>query len=418
MLLGALVDLGLPLEALREELAKLPLRGYTLEAHRVHRSGLHATKVDVVLEGTHSHEHGHEHGSSHDHGHTHDDGHSHDHGHAQGHGPAQGGGQAQPHRGLREIVDFLQRSALEPAVKARASELFHRLAEAEATVHGSRPEDVHFHEVGAVDSIVDVVGGVVGLHWLHADRFVSSPLNVGTGTVTMSHGTFAVPPPATARLVRGAPVYGAGEGELLTPTGALLVTSFATSYGPLPLLRPESVGHGAGARDTHGRPNVLRLIVGDQEDAAAGERVVVLEAEIDDMSPQLFGPLTDRLLGSGALDVYLTAIQMKKGRPGVLLTVLAAPGAREALEGLIFTETTTLGVRRSDWERTTLARESVSVETGYGAVRVKLGRREGRIVNAQPEFDDCEKVAAARGVPVKEVWAAALAAWRKEHAKP
>jgi pyridinium-3,5-bisthiocarboxylic acid mononucleotide nickel chelatase len=406
MLLGALVDLGLPLEALREELAKLPLRGYTLEARRVHRSGLHATKVDVVIEGEHGHAHPHDHDSANERGagHRHDQAPVHSPGHA--------------HRGVREIVDLLEHSALDPAVKARATELFHRLAEAEATVHGTRPEDVHFHEVGAVDSIVDVVGGVVGLHWLQADRFVSSPLNVGTGTVTMSHGTYPVPPPATARLVRGAPVYGAGEGELLTPTGALLVTSFATSYGPLPLLRPQGVGHGAGARDTHGRPNVLRLIVGNEEATDSSERVIVLEAEIDDMSPQLYGPLSDRLLASGALDVYLTAVQMKKGRPGVLLTVLTAPGAREALEALIFSETTTLGVRRSEWERTTLARESVSVETAYGPVRVKLGRREGRIVNAQPEFDDCEKVAAARGVPVKEVWAAALAAWRKEHAKP
>ena len=277
---------------------------------------------------------------------------------------------------------------------------------------------MHFHEVGAVDSIVDVVGGVVGLRWLRADRFVSSPLNVGTGTVTMSHGTFAVPPPATARLVTGAPVYGAGEGELLTPTGALLVTSFASSYGPLPLLRPEGIGHGAGTRDTHGRPNVLRLIVGEEDATAGDDRVVVLETEIDDMSPQLFGPLTDRLLAAGALDVYLTAIQMKKGRPGVLLTVLAAPGKREALESLLFAETTTLGIRRQEWDRTTLRRESVNVETPYGGVRVKLGRRGDQILNAQPEFDDCQRLAEERRVPVKEVWAAAVAAWRKEQAKP
>jgi uncharacterized protein (TIGR00299 family) protein len=415
MLLGALVDLGLPLQALQEELAKLPLRGYTLEARRVHRSGLHATKVDVVVEGsgaTGSHRHddagGPEnpdrpplvHDPSRGHAHEHED------------------GPHQAHRGLGEIVDLLDRSTLEPAVKARSAELFRRLAEAEAAVHGTRPDEVHFHEVGALDSIVDIVGGVVGLQWLHADRFVSSPLNVGTGTVTMSHGTFAVPPPATARLVKGAPVYGAGEGELLTPTGALLVTSFASSYGPLPLLRPDGVGHGAGARDTHGRPNVLRLIVGEEATSAPRDRVLVLEAEIDDMSPQLFGPLTDRLLGAGALDVYLTAIQMKKGRPGVLLSVIAPPAAREALEGLVFAETTTLGIRRSEWERTTLARETLAVQTAYGPVRVKLGVRDGRVLNAQPEFDDCERAAAARSVPVKEVWAAALSAWRKEHEKP
>lgn len=389
MLLGALVDLGLPLEALRAELLKLPLRGYTLESHRVHRSGLHATKVDVVIEG-----HEHDHGPGHDHAHH------------------------EPHRGIAEITELLNRSGLDSEVKARAAELFWRLVEAEASVHGTQPESVHFHEVGAVDSIVDVVGGVIGLRWLRADRFVSSPLNVGTGTVTMSHGTFAVPPPATARLVKGAPVYGAGEGELLTPTGALLVTSFASSYGPLPLLRPEGIGHGAGTRDTHGHPNILRLIVGEEDAGAAADRVVVLETEIDDMSPQLFGPLTERLLAAGALDVYLTAIQMKKGRPGVLLTVLAEPAKREPLEALLFAETTTLGIRRQEWDRTTLSRESVSVETPYGPVRVKLGRRGEQVLNAQPEFDDCLRTAEERNVPVKEVWAAALAAWRKEQAKP
>jgi hypothetical protein len=403
MLLGALVDLGLPLEALRDELAKLSLGGYSLESHRVHRSGLHATKVDVLIEGRASrHEHGHEH--RHDHGHSHDHAHSHE---ASG----------QPQRGVVEITELVNRSALDAEVKARANSLFWRLAEAEASVHGTTPDRVHFHEVGAVDSIVDVVGGVVGLRWLRADRFVSSPLNVGTGSVTMSHGTFAVPPPATAKLVTGAPVYGAGEGELLTPTGALLVTSFASSYGPLPLLRPEGIGHGAGTRDTHGRPNVLRLIVGEEDAAGPGDRVLVLETEIDDMSPQLFGPLTERLLAAGALDVYLTAIQMKKGRPGVLLTVLSPPAQREALEGLLFAETTTLGIRRQEWDRTTLSRESVDVETPYGSVRVKLGRRGEQVLNAQPEFDDCQKLAAARRVPVKEVWAAAVAAWRKEQSR-
>jgi pyridinium-3,5-bisthiocarboxylic acid mononucleotide nickel chelatase len=411
MLLGALVDLGLPLEALREELGKLGLQGYALEAHRVHRSGLHATKVDVVTEGPdspgggpedahlHSGTRSQEDGDVRLHAHSHEPGHPH-------------------HRGVREIADMVGRSALDAPIKARATELFWRLAEAEAAVHGTRPEDVHFHEVGALDSIVDIVGGVIGLHWLRADRFVSSPLNVGSGTVTMSHGTFPVPPPATARLVKGAPVYGAGEGELLTPTGALLVTSFASSYGPLPLLRPEAVGHGAGSRDLHGRPNVLRLIVGTEEAGAASDRVLVLETEIDDMSPQLFGPLTDRLLSAGAFDVYLTAIQMKKGRPGVLLTVITPPGRREEIEALLFAETTTLGIRRQEWERTVLARETVTVETAYGTVRVKVGRREGQVMNAQPEFADCERVSVERAVPVKEGWAAALSAWRSGPGKP
>jgi uncharacterized protein (TIGR00299 family) protein len=390
MLLGALVDLGLPLDVLRAELAKLPLGGYRLEARPVDRSGLRATKVDVVIDG---HEHGHE-DVHHRHAHHH-------HGHEERH----------QHRGLKEILDLVGRSSLEAPVKDRAAALFRRLAEAEAAVHGTSPEAVHFHEVGAIDSIVDIVGAVVGLRWLGAATVVASPLNVGTGAVTMSHGTFPVPPPATARLLLGIPVYGEGEGELLTPTGALLVTAYARAYGPLPAVRLEGVGHGAGSRDTPGRPNVLRVIVGE-EAAGASERVLVLETEIDDMPPQLYGPLFDRLLGAGALDVYYTAIQMKKGRPGVLVTALCDPSRREAIEEVLFTETTTLGVRGQEWDRTVLERDHVTVETPHGPVAVKVGRRGGRVYNAQPEFEDCRRVAEARGVAVKEVWAAALAAYR------
>ena len=380
MLLGALVDLGLPIDSLRQELAKLPLGGYRLEARAVDRSGLRATKVDVLIDqDTHHHPHEHPHG--------------HD------------------HRGLRDILDLIGRSTLDTAVKDRAAALFRRLAEAEAAVHGTSPEEVHFHEVGAVDSIVDIVGGVCGLAWLGADGFAASALNVGTGAVTMSHGTFPVPPPATARLLNGVPVYGAGEGELLTPTGALLVTAYATAYGPLPAVRLEGVGHGAGSRDTPGRPNVLRIIVGE-EAAGASERVLVLETEIDDMPAQLYGPLMDHLLAAGALDVLYTAVQMKKGRPGLLVTVLCDPSRREALEEVLFTETTTLGVRRQEWERTALERDRVTVETVHGTVAIKRGRRGGRVYNAQPEFEDCRRIAEARGVPVKEVWAAALAAYR------
>lgn len=389
MLLGALVDLGLPLDVLRQELAKLPLGGYRLEARPVDRAGLRATKVDVVID---THAHG-RHDGQQDHRH---------HGHHEHH----------EHRGLPEILDLLGRSSLDAVVKDRAAALFRRLAEAEAAVHGASPEEVLFHEVGAVDSIVDIVGGVCGLAWLKADRFAASPLNVGSGAVTMAHGTFPVPPPATARLVRGALVYGAGEGELLTPTGALLVTAYAATYGPLPALRLEGVGHGAGTRDTPGRPNVLRLIVGEDASEGASERVLVLETEIDDMPPQLYGPLIDRLLASGALDVFYTPVQMKKGRPGVLVTVLGEPSRRGALEEVLFTETTTLGVRGQEWDRTALERDRVVVETPHGPVAIKVGRRGGRVYNAQPEFEDCRRVAEARGVAVKEVWAAALAAYR------
>ena len=411
MVLGALVDLGLPLDRLRAELAKLPLRGYALEARRVQRAGLAAAKVDVRIEGEeagtdehqtrsasdeHAHEHGHEHG--------------------HGHGNAHGRGHAHPHRRLDDIVRMIGASTLDAPVKERATALFRRLAEAEAAVHGTTPDEVGFHEVGAVDSIVDVVGAVIGLGWLDVDRFLASPLNVGTGTVKMAHGEFPVPPPATLRLVAGVPIYGAGEGELLTPTGALLVTAHATAYGPLPLLRPEGIGHGAGSRDTPGRPNVLRLIVGDEDAAAEAPRVAVIEAELDDMSPQLFGPLMDRLLGAGALDVFYTAVQMKKGRPGVLLTVLAEPSRWTSIEEVLFAETTTLGVRWLEWNRTVLDRESITVETEFGTVAVKVARHEGRVTNVAPEFDDCLARAREASRPVKEVWAAALSAYHARSA--
>ena len=376
MLLGAVVDLGLPIEHLREALLKLPLSGYRLESRRVTRSGLAATKVDVIAEGP---------------------------------SPA--------HRHLRHIVEMLDASGLDPAEKERAAGLFRRLAEAEAGVHGTSAEKVHFHEVGAVDSIVDIVGGVIALRWLGAARFAASPLNVGTGTVTMSHGTFPVPPPATAALVAGVPVYGAGEGELLTPTGALLVTAHATEYGPLPAMRIERTGHGAGGRETKGRPNVLRLIVGEEAGAPAGERVLVIETELDDASPQLLGPLVDQLLAAGAKDAYFTPVQMKKGRPGVLVTAIADPSRREAIEELLFRETTTLGVRRQVWDRTVLDRETATVLTAYGPIRVKIGRRAGVVYNAWPEFDDCQRAAGEKGVAVKEVLAAALAAWRERAGK-
>jgi uncharacterized protein (TIGR00299 family) protein len=415
MVLGALVDLGLPLDRLRAELAKLPLTGYRLEAHKVERAGIQATKVDVVVDGQNgradgaghgeANEHGHDH--DHEHGHEHQHDHEHDHELDHDHAPA-----AHPHRGLREILRLIETSGLDSGVKERSSELFRRLGEAEAHVHGIEVEKVTFHEVGAVDSIVDVVGAVIGLGWLDVDRFMASPLNVGSGTVKIAHGVYPVPPPATLQLVSGVPVYGKGRGELLTPTGALLVTAHATGYGPLPSLRPEGVGYGAGTKDTPGRPNVLRLIVGDDVGAAGeGHRVTVIECEMDDMSPQLFGPLLDRLLATGALDAFYTPVQMKKGRPGVLLTVIAEKESRTAIEELLFAETTTLGVRWQEWDRTVLERQSVPVETEFGSVSVKVGKREGRVYNVQPEFDDCLTLARAASRPVKEVWAAALSAY-------
>ncbi|HEV8254630.1 MAG TPA: nickel pincer cofactor biosynthesis protein LarC [Vicinamibacteria bacterium] len=376
MLLGALVELGLPLEALIGELRKLPLEGYRLEARRVRRAGLACTKVEVIVDG-----------------------------------PAHG------ERHLSDILALIEASTLAPSVKERAAALFRRLAEAEAWVHDTTSEKVHFHEVGAIDSIVDIVGGVLGLAWTRADRFVSSPLNVGSGTVSTAHGQLPVPTPATLRLLQGVPIHGSEGGELVTPTGALLVSGHAGGYGPLPPLRSEAVGHGAGTRDTAGHPNVLRVIVGEEERVPAGDSVVVLETEIDDMPPQLLGPLIDRLLAAGALDAFYTPIQMKKGRPGILITVLAPPARREAVEELLFTETTTLGVRRQVWDRAVLERRSVRVETPYGPVAVKVGERGGRVYNVQPEFDDCQAASARSGAALKEVWAAAVAAYHAAAAR-
>ncbi len=371
MILGALVDLGLPLAALFGELQKLPLVGYRLEATKVRRAGIAATKLDVLVDGQ---QHAHP-------------------------------------RGLQDILGLLDKSGLEPAVRERAGQLFRRLAEAEAAVHGTTPEQVHFHEVGAVDSIVDIVGSVIGLGWLAAERVVASPLNLGGGTVTMQHGRASVPAPATARLVQGVPAFGEGDFERLTPTGALVVTGYAEAYGPMPPMRIEAVGCGAGTRESQERANVFRILAGSAE-SAGGERILVLDCEVDDMSPQLLGPLVERLLAAGALDAYLTPIHMKKGRPGILISVLAAPERREQIEELLFCETTTLGVRHQEWRRSVLERESVEVDTPYGRIGVKLGRRGGRVYNAQPEFDDCQRAALLKGVAVKEVWAAALAAWR------
>jgi uncharacterized protein (TIGR00299 family) protein len=289
--------------------------------------------------------------------------------------------------------------------------LFYRLGEAEAAIHGTPIEKVHLHEVGALDSIIDIVGAVFALESLGADRIVASPLNVGSGTIRVAHGLYPVPAPATTRLLQGAPIYaGHQKAELVTPTGALLVTSYASEFGNVPAMRLRAVGYGAGSKDFPDTPNVFRLLVGDS-DAMASPDVVVIEAEIDDMNPQIFGVLMDQLLAQGALDVFYTAIQMKKNRPGTLLTVIAPPDARERLTTTIFRETTTIGVRYKEMARECLDRQAVSVETALGTVRVKVARRDGAVVNVSPEFDDCARLARETGTPLKEVQAAALRAF-------
>jgi uncharacterized protein (TIGR00299 family) protein len=316
------------------------------------------------------------------------------------------------HRSLADIYRLIDGSALSRPGKDRAKELFGRLGEAEAAIHGSSVDQVHLHEVGALDSIIDIVGTVFAMEALGAERIVSSPLNVGSGTVRTAHGVYPVPAPATARLLKNAPIYsGTQKVEMVTPTGALLVTGYAQEFGPVPPMRVAQVGYGAGHRDFPDTPNVLRVLVGEADATAASHTVVVIETEIDDMNPQIFGVLMDCLLAQGALDVFYTPIQMKKNRPGTLLTVIAAPDARDALTGTIFRETTTIGVRYREMTRECLERRTVTVATSVGDVRIKVAARNGHILNAAPEFADCVRLAREHNLPAKNIQALAIKAW-------
>jgi uncharacterized protein (TIGR00299 family) protein len=291
--------------------------------------------------------------------------------------------------------------------------MFERLAEAEAAIHQMPIDQVHLHEVGALDSIIDIVGTVFAMEWAGADRVVCSPLNIGGGMVQSAHGLFPVPAPATVKLLGNAPVYGGAiQKELVTPTGALIATTYATSFGPVPAMTVERVGYGAGERDHASTPNVLRVLIGEAAaDSASAERVTVVECEIDDMNPQIFGVAMERLYAAGALEVFYVSVQMKKNRPGTLVTVIAPPSRRTAIADVLFRETTTIGLRHYEVERECLAREIVPVETPVGTVRFKVARRHGRVVNATPEFEDCARIAAAGELSVKEVQAIAIRAY-------
>src|SRR5436190_15203932 len=358
MVLGALIDAGVPLAEIRRALGSLAIDPEAVWTEPVVRTGIRATKFCVRGEDSaHTHSHAHE-----------------------------------PHRTVTEVEALVDGSALSAAGKGRAKALFRRLGEVEAAIHGVPLDQVHLHEVGALDSIIDVVGAVHALEYLSADRIVASPLNVGSGTVRAAHGVYPVPAPATLQLLAGAPVYaGPQKAEMVTPTGALLVGGYAAAFGPLPRMTVRTVGYGAGSRDFPDAPNVLRVILGDtalgdsahsEEPAAtdAAPRVSVIEAEIDDMTPQLFGAVMDSLLAAGALDVFYTPVQMKKNRPGTLLTVIAAPERRASLTALIFRETTTIGVRYRESEREVLDRETVVVATAVGPIRVKVARQRGEVL--------------------------------------
>jgi len=412
MVLGALLDAGLPLDDLKRALGSLAVSGYDITTSRVLRAGVSATKFNVIEHDDTSHlhqPHRHE-GSEHAHGsdqHPHEadqhaqaaDQHRHDH----------------QHRHLKGIFNLIDQSALSVAARDRAKSMFQRLAEVEAAIHQMPVEKVHLHEVGALDSIIDIVGAVFALEWVGAERIVCSPLNVGGCMVRSAHGVFPVPAPATVKLLGDAPIYsGAIQKELVTPTGALIATSYAAAFGPIPAMSIEHIGYGAGERDNADTPNVLRVLIGRAADRAGkdvAERVVVIECEIDDMNPQLYGVAMERLYAAGALEVFYVPVQMKKNRPGTLLTVVAPPERRSTLADVIFRETTTIGLRHYEVERECLRREIVNVATPIGTVRFKLAWRDGRIINAVPEFEDCAKLAAANNLSVKDVQALAVQAY-------
>lgn len=452
MTVGAFIDLGLELPVLERELHKLHLEGYRLEAVRVEKRGLAATQFKVILtdaehehladaefEETHAHhEHTHD---EHEHTHDHDE-HDHDHGHHHDEAEPHVHPHAHVHRALSDILALIAGSDLSEQVKATASRIFTRLGQAEAKVHGIPVEEVHFHEVGGVDAIVDIVSSAIGLEQLGVQNVIASPLHLGSGFVKMAHGLYPIPAPATAQLIQGVPVYSTeAKGELVTPTGAAIVTALASAYGPLPVMSISRVGYGAGSRDRD-FPNVLRAMLGETETAAKVEnatsetasaraprdpnpqqhtaapgaagyhegKAIAIEANIDDMNPQLFEQLSDQLLAAGALDVVVLPVQMKKQRPGVLLQVLSAPDRLNALLDILFRESTTIGVRTYEVTRYMLQRESVQVMTRYGPVHVKVSRQGGRVVNVAPEYEDCRALALQVGQPVKLVYAAALGA--------
>jgi len=410
MLLGALIDAGVGLDEVRRALGSLAISPDMVWTDRVTRAGIAATKFcvrgeDVVREPATAHAHSHAGATADSHGHGHAHSHTHDHHHSQG-------PRAHEHRTLAEIATLIDGSGLSATGKARAKQLFTTLGQAEAAVHGISLDRVHLHEVGALDSIIDIVGAVFALERLGIERIVSSPLNVGSGTIRSAHGLYPVPAPATARLLTGVPIYsGPQQAEMVTPTGALLVTAYAQEYGSVPPMRVHQIGYGAGSRDFADTPNVLRVLVGESDSAAAHQHIVVLEAEIDDMNPQIFGVLMDRLLAQGALDVFYTPIQMKKGRPGTLLSVIASPDLREPLTATIFRESTTIGVRYREMRRECLDRETIHVATPLGTVRFKIAKRNGAVLNASPEFDDCVRLAAEHDIPTKQVQAVATQAY-------
>ena len=418
MFLGALVDAGVPLELLKKTVAALGVDA-CLEVSRVERSGISAVKLDVIAAGekelpreefwekeaheaTHTHSHEHEHTVHDHHGASHEHEHSHEH--------------HKPHRGLKEIREIIGRAEISPAAKERALKIFEVLGAAEARVHNTDVEHVHFHEVGAIDAIVDITCAAVGAEALGVDEIICSPLNVGGGTVNCAHGTFPIPAPATLEILRGVPVYsGEIQTELVTPTGAAIVSVVASRFSKFPRMKTEKIGYGAGSRNFQDFPNVLRITIGETLEEHSSlipeELITILEANVDDMTPQLFGYVMDRTLEDGALDVFATSVQMKKSRPGLLLTVLCRPEDTQRLTRLLFAETTTLGVRIREEKRARLARRHLTVNTRWGEVRMKVANLNGSVSNYAPEYEDCRRIAEQQRIPLKAVMQEAVRAY-------
>jgi uncharacterized protein (TIGR00299 family) protein len=430
MFLGALVDAGVAPELLEKTVAALDI-GARLEISRVNRSGITATKVDVYAHGEkdlprevyweqkHSHS-----PDSHGHSHSHEpvELREHNYGAASDQKPRAGApstvaqGRSAPHehgRGLTEIREIIRKAAISEGAKHTAIAIFEALGAAEAKIHNSEIDKVHFHEVGAVDAMVDIVCAAVGAAALGVDEIICSPLNVGGGTVECAHGTFPVPAPATLELLAGAPVYSSGiQAELVTPTGAAIVKTLARRFAAFPPMKIERAGYGAGSRDFPGHANVVRLTIGEAQSELATttsqEIITVLEANLDDLNPQVFGYVMDRLLEEGALDAFGVPVQMKKNRPGMVLSVLCKPEDAGKLTQLLFTETTTLGVRRRDESRQVLKRKWVTVGTSWGEVRLKVASMNGTVTNYAPEYEDCRRIAEQHHVPLKQVMQEAM----------
>ena len=402
MFLGALIDAGVSPKLLEDTVMALDI-GARLEISKVVRAGISATKVDVYANGEkdlprevfweqHGHDHPHEHSHSHEHSHEH----RHDHG-----------------RTLTDIRKIIEKAAISSTAKATAIKIFETLGQAEAEIHNTSIAQVHFHEVGAVDAMVDIVCAAVGAESLAINEWVCSPLNVGGGTVKCAHGTLPVPAPATLKLLRDAPVYSSGpQVELVTPTGAAIVKTLSTRFASFPAMKIDKSGYGAGTRDFPEHPNLLRITIGEAEPThranTSNESITVLEANLDDLSPQVLAYAMERLLAEGALDVFSVPVQMKKSRPGVLLTVLAKMEDANRLTKTIFAETTTLGVRRREEQRQTLSRRWETVDTTWGPVRIKIANMNGSVSNYAPEYEDCRTLAEAQHVPLRTVMQEAI----------